>query len=49
MQSKSGTSLEVKDGKLKSAVHGKEEGAGIRVLYKGAWGFSATNDLSEDA
>jgi len=49
IQSKTGTSLEVKDGKLKSAVHGKEGGAGIRVLYKGAWGFSATNEVSEDA
>ena len=25
------------------------EGIGIRVLYKGAWGFSATNELTEDS
>ncbi len=47
LQSRTGTSLEVKDGKLKSAVAGKEQGAGLRVLYKGAWGFYATNDLSD--
>jgi TldD protein len=43
----SGTSLEVKDGELKKAIVGSEEGASIRVLYHGAWAFSATNDLTD--
>jgi TldD protein len=42
-----GTSLEVKDGDLKKASSGEEEGAGIRVLYKGVWGFYATNEISQ--
>ena len=42
----SGTSLEVKDGELKKAIVGSEEGASIRVLYNGAWAFSATNELT---
>ncbi|MCK5559943.1 MAG: TldD/PmbA family protein [Thermoplasmata archaeon] len=42
----SGTSLEVKDGELKKTIVGSEEGASIRVLYKGAWAFSATNELT---
>jgi TldD protein len=44
----SGTSLEVKDGELKKTSIGKEEGAGIRVLYQGVWGFYSTNELSQD-
>lgn len=42
-----GTSLEVKDGDLKKASSGEEEGAGIRVLYNGVWGFYATNEISD--
>ncbi len=42
-----GTSLDAKDGELKKAVSGIEMGAGIRVLYDGAWGFFSTNDLSD--
>ena len=34
------------NGNLKSAVSTRESGVGIRVLYKGAWGFSASSDVS---
>ncbi len=33
------------NGNLKTATFSKESGIGIRVLYKGAWGFSASSDL----
>jgi TldD protein len=32
-------------GNLKAANATRESGVGIRVLYKGAWGFSASSDL----
>jgi TldD protein len=35
------------NGNLKEAVLQKESGIGVRVLYKGAWGFSAASDLSD--
>ncbi len=35
------------NGNLKEAVLERESGVGIRVLYKGAWGFSAASDLSD--
>ena len=35
------------NGNLKSTNSSRESGVGIRVLYKGAWGFSASSDLSE--
>ena len=41
-----GTSLEVKNGDLKKAISGNDMGVGVRILYKGAWGFFSTNDLS---
>jgi len=34
------------NGNLKNASSSRESGAGIRVLYKGAWGFSASSQLS---
>jgi TldD protein len=34
------------NGNLKTAASSRESGVGIRVLYKGAWGFSASSDLS---
>jgi TldD protein len=43
----SGMSMEIKDGELKKTVTGDEKGLSIRILYKGAWGFSATSDLSK--
>jgi TldD protein len=33
------------NGNLKTAAFSSESGVGIRVLYKGAWGFSASSDL----
>ncbi|HTX91619.1 MAG TPA: TldD/PmbA family protein [Anaerolineales bacterium] len=35
------------NGNLKNATATRESGIGIRVLYKGAWGFSASSDLSD--
>jgi TldD protein len=35
------------NGNLKSATAARESGLGVRVLYKGAWGFSATSDMSD--
>ena len=32
------------NGNLKEAVAGRESGIGVRVLYGGAWGFSASSD-----
>ena len=34
------------NGNLKTATSARESGIGIRVLYKGAWGFSASSDMS---
>jgi TldD protein len=33
------------NGNLKTATFARESGVGVRVLYKGAWGFSASSDL----
>jgi TldD protein len=35
------------NGNLKSNSFSRESGIGVRVLYKGAWGFSASSDLGE--
>ncbi len=35
------------NGNLKNASSSRESGIGIRVLYKGAWGFSASSDLGD--
>jgi TldD protein len=35
------------NGNLKNATSASESGLGARVLYNGAWGFSATSDLSD--
>lgn len=35
------------NGNLKAATSARESGLGIRVLYKGAWGFSASSDLGD--
>jgi len=34
------------NGNLKEAASSSQSGVGIRVLHKGAWGFSASSDLS---
>jgi TldD protein len=35
------------NGNLKQASASRESGVGIRVLYNGAWGFSASSDLGD--
>lgn len=35
------------NGNLKDASAARESGIGVRVLYQGAWGFSASSDLSD--
>ena len=42
-----GTVLELKNGTLEKAIHGRERGACVRVLVKGRWGFFSTNRLGE--
>ena len=34
------------NGNLKTAASSRESGVGIRALYNGAWGFSASSDVS---
>jgi len=38
--------LMMRNGNLKEATSSRESGIGIRVLHKGAWGFSASSDMS---
>jgi TldD protein len=35
------------NGNLKTTTSTRESGVGIRVLYKGAWGFSASSDMGD--
>jgi len=42
-------SLMMWNGNLKNATASRESGVGIRVLYKGAWGFSASSDVGQVA
>ena len=35
------------NGNLKNTSASRESGVGVRVLYQGAWGFSASSDLSD--
>lgn len=35
------------NGNLKDASSSRESGIGVRVLYKGAWGFAASSDLND--
>ena len=35
------------NGNLKTNTSARESGMGVRVLYQGAWGFSASSDLSD--
>jgi TldD protein len=38
--------LRMVNGNLKRTAFSRESGVGVRVLYQGAWGFSASSDLS---
>lgn len=40
-------SLMMLNGNLKNTTFRRESGIGVRVLYQGAWGFSASSDLSD--
>jgi len=41
------TNLEMKNKDVTRAIAGSEEGACVRVLYRGAWGFASTSELTE--
>ncbi|UCG71226.1 MAG: TldD/PmbA family protein [Thermoplasmata archaeon] len=49
MGNSKGTSIEVKDGELKKSSSGEENGAGIRILYNGVWGFYSTNEVTQES
>ena len=42
------TLLSIRDGQVEAVTLAHEVGAGIRVLAKGAWGFSTTNSLKRE-
>lgn len=44
-----GTVIETRKGEVTKAISGRDSGACVRVLYRGAWGFANTSDLSEAA
>jgi TldD protein len=39
--------LNIWNGNLKNTSFSRESGIGVRVLYKGAWGFSASSEMSD--
>jgi TldD protein len=39
--------LNMWNGNLKNASFSRESGIGVRVLYKGAWGFSASSEMGD--
>ncbi|MFQ6074641.1 MAG: TldD/PmbA family protein [Candidatus Bathyarchaeia archaeon] len=45
-QENDNTMLKVRDGQVEAVTLAGEKGAAIRVLAKGAWGFSTTNSLT---
>ena len=42
------TRIEVRDGRVISALPGIARGVAIRVLYKGGWGFATTNEIEKE-
>ncbi len=42
-------SVAVKDGEIEGIERSEDRGVGLRVLFKGAWGFAATDRTSEHA
>ncbi len=40
-------SIAVRDGAVESVGRGSDRGVGVRVLYQGAWGFAASDRVSE--
>ncbi len=45
--SEDANALTMWNGNLKQAASSRQSGVGIRVLFQGAWGFSAASDLSD--
>ncbi len=43
------THIDVRDKEIDSMVAGAHEGVGVRVLYKGSWGFAVSNNVSDIA
>ncbi len=43
------TVVEMQDGVVRVAKQGEEEGAAVRVLYGGSWGFSSTSEVTVDS
>ena len=41
------TTITQKNGKIEDMTTGNSFAVGIRVLYRGSWGFASTNDISE--
>lgn len=48
-QSLQKTSITAMEARIEEATHGIEEGAALRVLVKGAWGFASIVDLNIEA
>ena len=42
------TSITMKEGRVEAAKHGLENGAALRVLAKGAWGFASVGSFQTD-
>ena len=42
------TSITLKEGRVEAAKHGLENGAALRVLVKGAWGFASVGSFQTD-
>ncbi len=49
LEQTSGLTLSLKDGAVERAIPLGEGGIGARVLYKGAWGFASTSELTTKA
>lgn len=43
------TEIEVRDGKVISAIPGIEQGVAIRTLFNGGWGFATVNSIDKDS
>lgn len=48
VQKNNNTLINIRDGEVEAVTLANEAGAGVRVLAKGAWGFSTTNTLKQE-
>jgi TldD protein len=39
--------IEVKNGKVEALIHEEDFGFGIRVLFRGAWGFACSSKVTK--